>query len=190
MAAEGGGLHVTASAVVLDGAAEQLALVWHGKAHCWVQPGGHLEAEDASLEEAARREVAEETGLQDLSLVGPGPALLEVHDLASTFGTCGGHWDVVFVLRAEGDAADVTLHPESPDGPAPIWVPWPRTETPGSLDDSGLPATGFSPQVPLPENAASDMAEILARLAPYLDEFAAPTRTAKHRGLSEADGNG
>jgi 8-oxo-dGTP pyrophosphatase MutT (NUDIX family) len=164
--AEGGGLHLTASAVVLDATAEHLALVWHARGRCWVQPGGHLEAADASLEQAVRREVAEETGLSGLQRVGPGPALLEPHDLASTFGACGGHWDVVFVLRAEQRASALPMRAEAEGAPAPIWVPWPRDPSPSS-------AVRFSPAPQLPSDAAADMPEILGRLAPYLDEYAA-----------------
>lgn len=171
-AAEGGPLHLTASAVVLDGPAEHLALVWHARGRCWVQPGGHLEATDASLEAAVRREIAEETGLgaqtgpgarAQLRRVGPGPALLEAHDLSSTFGSCGGHWDVVLVLRAAAPADALPLRAETPGAPAPVWVPWPRTDGPRG---------GFARHVPLPPDAASDMPEILERLAPYLDTFA------------------
>lgn len=189
LAAEGGSLHLTASAVVLDGPAEHVALVWHARGRCWVQPGGHLEATDTSLEAAVRREIAEETGLgaetgqgadARLQLVGPGPALLEAHDLASTFGACGGHWDVVLALRADAAAAELPLRAEEPGAPTPVWVPWPRIDGPHG---------GFSRRVPLPADAASDMPEILERLAPFLDEFAAePSETAEtpeHCGSTE-----
>lgn len=70
--------HVTASAFVLSPDRSQLLLIWHSKLHRWLQPGGHIEPGDADLFAAARREVAEETGLRDL-LAGPGyPELLDV----------------------------------------------------------------------------------------------------------------
>lgn len=55
--------HVTASAFILDPARERLLLILHGKLGRWLQPGGHVDSEDASVTEAARREVREETGL-------------------------------------------------------------------------------------------------------------------------------
>ena len=47
-----------------------LLLVHHAKLEKWLQPGGHVEPDDADLESAARREVSEETGLEELELLG------------------------------------------------------------------------------------------------------------------------
>lgn len=132
----GGSLHLTTSAVVVDRMLESLVLVHHRRAGLWVQPGGHVEQEDASLEAAARREVLEETGLSQLERLGPGPALLVPHDEESTFGTCGGHWDVVFLLRVPGDAEAAPLRAE--DGSGAQWCRW---------DDAGLPA-GTAADIP------------------------------------------
>lgn len=62
--------HVTASAFVLDPERAAVALVLHGKLGRWVQPGGHVEAEDVSHEHAARREVAEEILVDDVASLG------------------------------------------------------------------------------------------------------------------------
>ena len=48
--------HLTGSCVVLDGSGERVLLTHHRKADAWFQFGGHLEADDASLWAAARRE--------------------------------------------------------------------------------------------------------------------------------------
>lgn len=56
--------HLTASAFVLSPERDAVLLILHKKLKLWLQPGGHIEAADASLGEAARREVAEEVGLQ------------------------------------------------------------------------------------------------------------------------------
>ncbi len=67
--------HLTASGFVLDGAHRRVLLVHHRRLGLWLQPGGHVEPSDADLLAAARREVAEETGLVDLE---PWPGLLDV----------------------------------------------------------------------------------------------------------------
>jgi 8-oxo-dGTP pyrophosphatase MutT (NUDIX family) len=55
--------HFTASALVVDEARTRTALVHHRKLGIWVQPGGHLDPRDASIGDAALREVREETGI-------------------------------------------------------------------------------------------------------------------------------
>jgi 8-oxo-dGTP pyrophosphatase MutT (NUDIX family) len=67
---EGRPTHVTASVVVLDERDQQVLLVHHARSGRWQFPGGHCERTDVSLEAAARREVLEETGHQQLSLAG------------------------------------------------------------------------------------------------------------------------
>src|SRR5258705_4171245 len=54
--------HLTASAFVLSPERAAVLLIFHKKLGIWVQPGGHIEAEDESLEAAARRELGEEVG--------------------------------------------------------------------------------------------------------------------------------
>ena len=58
--------HITASAFVLHPAHDAIALVLHSKIQRWLQPGGHVEADDSTIVEAALCEVREEIG------VGPG----------------------------------------------------------------------------------------------------------------------
>lgn len=62
--------HLTASAFVLHPTAPAIAMVHHAKLDQWVQPGGHVEIGDATHENAARREVAEEVGVTELTTVG------------------------------------------------------------------------------------------------------------------------
>lgn len=63
--------HFTASGFVVSPDRRSLLLVHHEKLGKWLQPGGHVENDDADLEAAARREVVEETRLGSLDLLGP-----------------------------------------------------------------------------------------------------------------------
>jgi 8-oxo-dGTP pyrophosphatase MutT (NUDIX family) len=88
-------------------------LTLHARIGRWLQTGGHLEPDDASLEAAAAREAAEESGLADLRL-DPVPLLLSRHQV-----TCGGvreafHLDVQYLLTAShASAPTVTAESEA-----------------------------------------------------------------------------
>lgn len=64
------GAHFTASAVVVTPEGDRVAMLHHRKLDRWLQPGGHIEPEDAGdLLQASMREAREETGCE----VGPHP---------------------------------------------------------------------------------------------------------------------
>ncbi len=93
--------HLTASAFVLSPDARAVLLILHKKLGIWVQPGGHIEPVDTSLEAAARRELAEEVGL---SL--PPSARAQIFDLdvhaipARPSEPAHEHFDVRYCFRA------------------------------------------------------------------------------------------
>ncbi len=102
--------HLTASCFVLDPAAERVLLTLHRRGGFWVQFGGHLETDDATLADAALREAREESGVDDLRLLplgDPVPVDLDRHALSARFGRCGEHLDVAYVALAPADAAPV-----------------------------------------------------------------------------------
>ncbi len=55
--------HFTASAIILSPDKLSTLLIYHRKLQRWLQPGGHIEIEDASIVHAAAREVIEECGV-------------------------------------------------------------------------------------------------------------------------------
>ncbi|HEX5133962.1 MAG TPA: NUDIX domain-containing protein, partial [Thermoanaerobaculia bacterium] len=55
--------HVTASAVVAKPTGHEFLLVFHRKLDRWLQPGGHVEEQDATVFDTAVREAREETGI-------------------------------------------------------------------------------------------------------------------------------
>lgn len=55
--------HICASAIIIHPITKKILLVHHKKLNKWVQPGGHIEDHE-SPEDAALREVLEETSLQ------------------------------------------------------------------------------------------------------------------------------
>ena len=64
-----------------------MLLTLHRKGGFWAQFGGHCEPSDTTLADAALREAREESGIEELRLVGDGPVDLDRHALSSAFGT-------------------------------------------------------------------------------------------------------
>jgi 8-oxo-dGTP pyrophosphatase MutT (NUDIX family) len=114
--------HFTASAFVLSADGSRLLLIHHPKLRRWLQPGGHIEPEDADCEAAARREVLEETGVAQLELLGSGIFDVDVHAIPARL-TEGAHrhFDVRYAFRAQEDGLRVSSEVE-----AARWVPLER----------------------------------------------------------------
>lgn len=98
--------HITASAIVLTPDARRTCLVLHGRMGLWVQPGGHLEADDLTVRGAAAREVAEETGLSGEVL--PVPVVLSRHHAPCRPGVVDWHLDIQLALVTAHDAPTVS----------------------------------------------------------------------------------
>jgi 8-oxo-dGTP pyrophosphatase MutT (NUDIX family) len=111
--------HVTASAFVLSPDRSALLLILHGKLKRWLQPGGHVEPDDLDVLAAARREVREEVGLDELSLEQPSIFDLDIHTIPALKGDPPHlHLDVRFLFRAPSEAFEA-----GSDAKAARWVP-------------------------------------------------------------------
>ena len=123
--------HFTASCLVVDAAGERVLMTLHRKLGRWVQFGGHLEEEDASVADGALREAVEESGLPaDELTVRPGPAQLDRHALGSGFSRCTEHLDLRWVAVA-APGAEPVVSQESRDV---AW--WPVSALPEDTDRS------------------------------------------------------
>lgn len=121
--------HVTASAVVSRPAGDGFLLVFHRKLDRWLQPGGHVEPDDATVFDAALREAREETGLAAFAAPFDDAILdVDVHPIPA-FGSepAHCHYDVRFLLTAADQGAPVA---------GAVWFPAeaiPRLDMDGSL---------------------------------------------------------
>ena len=117
--------HLTGSGFVLDAARTSLLLLYHGRLHRWLQPGGHGEGE-TDPRQIALREIEEETGLRDLAPLGAGLFDVDVHAIPARPGEPAHlHLDLRFAFVASASARP-RLSPESRelrwfslDGPPP-----------------------------------------------------------------------
>ena len=104
--------HITASALVMNASRTRVLLTLHPKVGRFIQLGGHCEPSDTSLREAARREVREESGIDDVHL-SRAPIRLDRHGVP-----CGGrpseHLDVQYLAIVPDDAIAV-MSAESDD---------------------------------------------------------------------------
>jgi 8-oxo-dGTP pyrophosphatase MutT (NUDIX family) len=100
--------HFTASAFVVDERCEHVCLVEHAKLGRLLQPGGHVEATDDTLEAAALREAIEETRLEvDFHPTAPRPFDLDIHEIPERPGEPGHfHLDVRFLLVGAGEPCE------------------------------------------------------------------------------------
>jgi 8-oxo-dGTP pyrophosphatase MutT (NUDIX family) len=128
--------HLTGSAIVVSAPGDQVLLLHHRKLDRWLQPGGHADRGEATGEEVALREVAEETGLRDLALhpTAPRPLDVDVHQIpARKDEPAHEHLDLRYLVVAR-DPAD--LSPQMEEMHALRWVAWEDTDTLGP--DHGL----------------------------------------------------
>jgi 8-oxo-dGTP pyrophosphatase MutT (NUDIX family) len=95
--------HFTGSAVVVDPDGTRVCLIHHRKLGRWLQPGGHVEPSDTTMEAAAMREAHEETGLSVRPFPGASaPFDLDVHVIpAKGHLPAHLHLDVRFLLVAD-----------------------------------------------------------------------------------------
>ena len=106
--------HFTASAFVIDEDCAQTCLVQHVKLDRLLQPGGHVESSDISLEAAALREAIEETALEvELHPVAPRPFDVDIHRIPERPAEPAHfHLDVRYLLVGRGEPCEgAAWHP-------------------------------------------------------------------------------
>jgi 8-oxo-dGTP pyrophosphatase MutT (NUDIX family) len=93
--------HITCTGMVLSPFGDAILLVHHRRLDRWLLPGGHVEADDATIADAARREVVEETGVLLANDASPRLIGIDVHGIPPGKGEPYHlHHDLLFVFRA------------------------------------------------------------------------------------------
>ena len=106
--------HITASGLVISSNKKVLA-IFHNKLQKYLQPGGHIENTDESLEDSAQREVFEEAGLNAIKLhpwhsKTRSPILIDTHPIPENMNKqedAHYHHDFMFIFSTEN--IDISL---------------------------------------------------------------------------------
>ena len=104
--------HLTASALMVDEPRERVLLTLHPKVGRWLQLGGHVEPEDASVRAAALRESREESGIDEVT-VSVAPVRLDRHPVPCA-GAMSEHLDVQYLAVVPAGSREV-MSEESDD---------------------------------------------------------------------------
>jgi 8-oxo-dGTP pyrophosphatase MutT (NUDIX family) len=124
--------HITATALVLSESGDSVLLVHHRRLDRWLLPGGHVEPEDATIFDAARREAIEETSIQLDPGFAPYVAGFDVHGIPTNGREPYHlHHDILIGLSAVSESIAV-----SAESRAVIWCPVAdiaRYDVPGTI---------------------------------------------------------
>ncbi len=111
--------HITATALVLNERNDSVLLVHHRRLDRWLLPGGHVETQDATVFDAARREAVEETAVRLDPSFTPYVAGFDVHGIPSNGKEPYHlHHDILIGLSATSDSIAV-----SEESRAVVWSP-------------------------------------------------------------------
>ena len=97
--------HLTGSAWVLDRERQHALLTHHRKLSLWVQLGGHVDDDDASMRDAAWREAREESGLHEVQLINDNIFDIDIHAIPARRDEAAHyHYDVRYLFEADRHA--------------------------------------------------------------------------------------
>jgi len=112
--------HITSSCWIVDLPRGRALLTWHKRLNRWLQMGGHVELEDATLLDAALREAREESGLVRVRPVSPAIFDVDIHPIPARKDEPEHfHFDVRFLFEAD-PSEPLTVSAESREI---AWVP-------------------------------------------------------------------
>ena len=115
--------HLTASAWVVSPERTQVLMAFHKIYNSWAWLGGHADGEH-DMTAVARREVMEESGLEDVKLLTPGIVSLEIltvdgHEKRGAYVPSHLHLNVTYLFEADPNAP---LHVKPDENSGVAWI--------------------------------------------------------------------
>jgi len=111
--------HVTASGWIISESKEEVLLMHHRKLDRWFQPGGHCDG-DPDVLLVAKKEVEEETGVQNPKLLQDGIFDVDIHLIpANSRDQEHYHYDIRFLFEGKREE-ELVINIESKDVK---WIP-------------------------------------------------------------------
>ncbi len=93
--------HVTATAFIVDRQREYALMLHHRKLNMWLPPGGHCDG-NADVMETAIREIQEETGIKQVTIIGTDIFDIDIHLIpANSQEPEHYHYDVRFLMEVD-----------------------------------------------------------------------------------------
>ncbi|GEO07935.1 NUDIX hydrolase [Segetibacter aerophilus] len=122
--------HITTSAFIVNQDASSVLLLKHKSLNRWLQPGGHVDSTDTSLQSAALREAFEETGLapDNLELLSPKIFDVDSHHIPENprkQEPAHIHHDLRFLFKCATPQVLAICEEESSDSQ---WIPFDRLQ--------------------------------------------------------------
>jgi 8-oxo-dGTP pyrophosphatase MutT (NUDIX family) len=106
--------HITCTAAVLHPNGQQFLLMHHHRHRRWLLPGGHVEENDVTLSDTAKREAIEETAVRIADSSAGTLVGMDVHGIpARKHEPFHLHHDLIFAFTAESE--EFALTDEAPD---------------------------------------------------------------------------
>jgi 8-oxo-dGTP pyrophosphatase MutT (NUDIX family) len=106
--------HITCTAAVLHPNGQQFLLMHHHRHRRWLLPGGHVEENDVTLSDTAKREAIEETAVRIADSSAGTLVGMDVHGIPTRkHEPFHLHHDLIFAFTAESE--EFALTDEAPD---------------------------------------------------------------------------
>lgn len=114
--------HITASAWVVNESRDKVLLTHHANHNIWCQLGGHIEEVDSDIFDASLRELKEESGMQNFTLLHPSIFDIDVHRIPENKKGIPAHYHYDIRILFQGIESE-SIQFDSQESLDVQWIP-------------------------------------------------------------------